>query len=55
MVNMITKKNLYGLFSLMGFNCLMAGTVNSRRQLTFSTKLPETPGTHFIDLGKMKG
>ena len=21
----------------------------------FTTKLPEIPGTHFIDLGKMKG
>ena len=23
--------------------------------LLFTTKFPETPGTHFIDLGKMKG
>ena len=23
--------------------------------LLFSTKFPEIPGTHFIDLGKMKG
>ena len=23
--------------------------------LVFSTKIPETPGTYFIDLGRMKG
>ena len=23
--------------------------------LLFTTKFPDTPGTHFIDLGKMKG
>ena len=23
--------------------------------LLFTTKLPEIPGTHFIDLGRMKG
>ena len=23
--------------------------------LIFTTKFPEIPGTHFIDLGKMKG
>ena len=23
--------------------------------LLFTTKFPETPGTHFIDLGRMKG
>ena len=26
-----------------------------RGSLLFTTKFPEVPGTHFIDLGKMKG
>ena len=26
-----------------------------RRQLLFTTKFPEIPGTHLIDLGRMKG
>ena len=37
------------------------GSTDSRLQLLrggsllFTTKFPEIPGTHFIDLGKMKG
>ena len=37
----------------MGFNCLKA-RATVRRQFTFTTKIPEIPGTHFIDLGRMK-
>ena len=48
------KKEFYGLFLWMGFNCLKA-RATSRRQATFYTKFPEVPGTHFIDLGRMKG
>ena len=47
------KKNLRPLF-MDGFNCLKA-RATSRRQFTFYTKFPEIPGTHFIDLGRMKG
>ena len=52
------KKKLYGSFSLMGFNCLKA-RATSRRQFTFYDfllfKFSEIPGTHFVDLGRMKG
>ena len=41
-------------FLWMGFNCLKA-RATSRRQLLFTTKFPEIPGAHFIDLGRMKG
>ena len=39
------KKKLYGPFLWMGFNCLKARATN----------FPEIPGTHYIDLGRMKG
>ena len=48
------KKKLYGPFLWMGFNCLKA-TATSGGSLLFTTKFPEIPGTHFIDLGRMKG
>ena len=38
----------------MGFKCLKA-RATSRRPFTFTTKVPEIPGTHFIDFGRMKG
>ena len=38
-------------FLWMGFNCLTA----SASLLFPITKFPEIPGTHFIDLGRMKG
>ena len=41
-------------FLWMGFNCLKA-TATLRRQFTFTIQFPEIPGTHFIDLGRMKG
>ena len=36
----------------MGFNSLKASATSKRK---FTTKFPDTPGTHFIDLGRMKG
>ena len=45
---------LYGPFLWMGFNCLKA-TATSRRQFTFYHWVPRYSGTHFIDLGRMKG
>ena len=49
------KKNfkLYGPFLWMGFNCPKA-KATSRGSLLFTTKFPEIPGTHFIDLGRTK-
>ena len=37
----------------MRFNCIKARATSSR-WLLFTTKFPEVPGTHFIDLGRMK-
>ena len=51
----IIIKKLYGPFLWMG------GSTASRLEplragsLLFTTKFPEIPGTHFIDLGRMKG
>ena len=38
----------------MGFNCLKATEPLRGGSLLFTTKLPDIPGTHFIDLGRMK-
>ena len=48
------KKNFYGPFLWMG---ITASSLEPLRggSLLFSTKSPEIPGTHFIDLGGMKG
>ena len=47
-------KKLYGPFLWTGFNCLTA-RATLRRQCTFYHKFSEIPGTHFIDLQRMKG
>ena len=47
-------KKLYGPFLWMGFNCLKATEPIRGGSLLFITKFPETRGTHFIGLGKMK-
>ena len=39
----------------MGFNCLKATEPLKGGSLLFTTKFPEIPGTHLIDLGKTKG
>ena len=36
-----------------GVNCLKARATS--RSLRFTTKFPEISGTHFTDLGRMKG
>ena len=46
----IMKKKSYDSFLWMGFNCLKA-----TEPLLFTTKSPEIPGIHFIDLRWMKG
>ena len=38
-----------------GFNCLKATEPLQGGSLFFTTKFPDIPGTHLIDLGRMKG
>ena len=38
----------------MGFNCLKVKEPLPGGSLLFTTKFPEIPGTHLIDLGRMK-
>ena len=49
------KKKLYGPFLWMGFNCLKAVESLRGSSLLFTANSPEIPGTHIIDLGRMKG
>ena len=42
-------------FNWMGFNCLMATESLREANLLFTTKFPEIPGTHLIDLRRMTG
>ena len=39
----------------MGLNCRKASEPLRGGSLLFTTKFPEIPGTHLIDLGKIKG
>ena len=39
----------------MGFNCLKAAEPLLGESLPFTTKSPGVPGTHLVDLGRMKG
>ena len=50
-----TQKKLYGHFLWMGFNCIKATEPLLGDSLLFTTKSPGGPGTHLIDLRKMKG
>ena len=50
----VRKQTLWPLF-WMGFNCLKATEPLRGGSLLFTTKFPEIPGTHMIDLGRMKG
>ena len=50
-----SKKKLYGPFLWMGFNCLKATEPLWGGSLLFTTKFPEIPGTHLINLGRVKG
>ena len=49
------RENLYGPFLWMWFNCLKATEPLRGDGLLFRTQSPGVPGTHLIDLGKMKG
>ena len=44
------KKQLYGPFSWIGLNCPKATEPLREGSLLFTTKFPEIPGTHLIDL-----
>ena len=48
------KKELYGPFLWMGFNCLKTTEPLLGGSLLFTAKFPEIPSTHLIHLGKMK-
>ena len=51
----LKKKKLYGPFLWMGFNCLKATEPPRGDSLLFTTKFLESPGTHLIDLRRIKG
>ena len=38
-----------------GFNCLKGTEPLQGGSLFFTTKFPDIPGTHLVDLGRMKG
>ena len=48
------KTQLYGPFLSMGFNSLMATEPLQKDSLLFTTQFPGFPGTHLINLGRMK-
>ena len=49
------KLKLYGPFLWMGFKCPKATEPLPGGSLFFTTKFPEIPRTHLIDLRRMKG
>ena len=49
------KKKLCGPLLWMGFNCLKATEPLRGGSLLFTTKFLEIPGTHLINLRRMKG
>ena len=51
----MTFKKLYGPFLLMGFNYLKTTEPLQGDSLLFTTTSPEGPGTHLINLGRVKG
>ena len=56
-LNEVEIKNflkLYDPFLWMGFNCLKATEPLRGDSLLFTTKFPAIPGTHLIDLERMK-
>ena len=46
---------LYSPFLWMGYSCLKATEPLQGGSLFFTIKFLEIPGTHLIDLGRMKG
>ena len=54
-LKLLLKKKLYGLFLWMGFNCLKATQSLQGDSLLFPTGSPGLPGTHLVDLRRIKG
>ena len=54
-VHKLFLKKLYDPFLWMGFSCLKASELLRGDSLLFTTQFPWFPGTHLIDLGRMKG
>ena len=51
-----TKKKLYFMAPFYGWGSTASSLEPLREgSLLFTTKFPEIPGTHFIDLGRIKG
>ena len=58
MIPKMLEKNflkLYGTFLWMGFNCIKATEPLRGDRLIFTTQFAGFPGTHLIDLRRMKG
>ena len=51
----IKKNKLYDPFLWIGFNYLKVTVPLQGDSLPFTTKSPGVPGTHLIDLGRIKG
>ena len=49
------EKKLYGHFQQTAFNCLEVTKPLQRDNLPLPTKFPECPGTHLINLRRIKG
>ena len=54
-IDKLKKNKLHDPFLWMGFNCLKATDPLRGGSLLFTTKFPEIPRTHLINLGRMKG
>ena len=50
----LEKKKRFGPFLWMGFNCLKTTEPLRGGSVLCTTKFPKLPGTHLIDLGRMK-
>ena len=46
---------MYGPFLWMGFNCLKVTEPLQGGSTLFTIKLPDIPGAHWVDCGRMKG
>ena len=54
-LKLFLQQELYNPFLWMGFNCLKATEPLRGDSLLFTTWHPELPGTHLVNLGRMKG
>ena len=54
-LKLLLSKKPYGPFLWMGFNCLKSTEPLQGDSSLFTTWPPGLPGTHLVDLGRMKG